>query len=104
VQLYDERFYRMWLFYLAGAESSFIHGSLVNWQLQYVKRRDAVPMVRDYLQEKSCACAAPTSPPTGTWRKRRNDCFTRVIPAQAGTHRCTGGLAVGSFLPRLMTS
>ncbi len=52
VQLYDERFYRMWLFYLAGAESSFIHGSLVNWQLQYVKRRDALPMVRDYLFEE----------------------------------------------------
>ena len=52
VALYDERFYRMWLFYLAGAESSFIHGSLVNWQLQYVKRRDAIPMVRDYLFEE----------------------------------------------------
>ncbi len=52
VRMYDERFYRMWLFYLAGAESSFIHGSLVNWQLQYVKRRDAVPMVRDYLFEE----------------------------------------------------
>ncbi|HZG45792.1 MAG TPA: class I SAM-dependent methyltransferase, partial [Allosphingosinicella sp.] len=52
VQLYDERFYRMWLFYLAGAESSFINGSLVNWQLQYVKRRDALPMVRDYLFEE----------------------------------------------------
>ena len=52
IQLYDERFYRMWQFYLAGAESSFIHGSLVNWQLQYVKRRDAVPMVRDYLFEE----------------------------------------------------
>jgi len=49
VRLYDERFYRMWQYYLAGAESSFIHGSLVNWQLQYVKRREAVPMVRDYL-------------------------------------------------------
>jgi len=52
VRLYDERFYRMWLFYLAGAESSFVHGSLVNWQLQYVKRRDAVPMVRDSLFEE----------------------------------------------------
>jgi len=52
VRMYDERFYRMWQYYLAGAESSFIHGSLVNWQLQYVKRRDAVPMVRDYLFEE----------------------------------------------------
>jgi len=52
VAMYDERFYRMWLFYLAGAESSFVNGGMVNWQLQYVKRRDAVPMVRDYLFEE----------------------------------------------------
>jgi cyclopropane-fatty-acyl-phospholipid synthase len=63
VELYDERFYRMWLFYLAGAESSFIHGGLVNWQLQYVKRRDAVPMVRDYLfEEESRLRAADVAP------------------------------------------
>ena len=58
VQLYDERFFRMWQFYLAGAESSFIHGSLVNWQLQYVKRRDALPIVRDYLFEEEARLRA----------------------------------------------
>jgi cyclopropane-fatty-acyl-phospholipid synthase len=49
VELYDERFYRMWLFYLAGSEAAFKYGGLVNWQLQYLKRRDAVPITRDYL-------------------------------------------------------
>jgi cyclopropane-fatty-acyl-phospholipid synthase len=63
VQLYDERFYRMWLFYLAGAESSFIHGSLVNWQLQYLKRRDAIPMVRDYLFEEEHRLRTAEDPP-----------------------------------------
>ena len=49
--LYDERFFRMWQFYLAGAEAAFRHGGLVNYQIQYIKRRDAVPITRDYLFE-----------------------------------------------------
>ena len=51
IELYDERFFRMWQFYLAGAEASFRYGGLVNWQLQYIKRRDAVPMTRDYMAD-----------------------------------------------------
>ncbi len=49
-EMYDETFYRMWLFYLAGAEQSFRHGTMVNWQLQYVKDRAAIPMTREYLE------------------------------------------------------
>ncbi len=52
VELYDERFFRMWQFYLAGAEAAFRYGGLVNWQLQYVKRRDAIPMTWDYMFEE----------------------------------------------------
>jgi cyclopropane-fatty-acyl-phospholipid synthase len=52
VRLYDERFFRMWQFYLAGAEAAFRYGGLVNWQVQYLKRRDAVPMTRDYMYEE----------------------------------------------------
>ncbi|WP_421991965.1 class I SAM-dependent methyltransferase [Qipengyuania sp.] len=51
--MYDEQFYRMWLFYLAGAEQSFRNGTLVNWQLQYVKDRAAIPMTREYIHEES---------------------------------------------------
>jgi cyclopropane-fatty-acyl-phospholipid synthase len=50
--LYDERFFRMWQFYLVGAEAAFRYGGLVNWQLQYVKRRDAIPMTWDYMYEE----------------------------------------------------
>jgi cyclopropane-fatty-acyl-phospholipid synthase len=53
VALYDERFFRMWQFYLAGAEAAFRYGGLVNWQVQYVKRRGAIPMTRDYMYEES---------------------------------------------------
>ena len=49
VELYDERFFRMWQFYLAGAEAAFRYGGLVNYQVQYLRSRDAVPMTRDYM-------------------------------------------------------
>ena len=52
IELYDERFFRMWQFYLAGAEGAFRYGGLVNWQLQYIKRRDAIPMTWDYMFEE----------------------------------------------------
>ncbi len=53
VDMYDETFYRMWLFYLAGAEQSFRNGTMVNWQLQYVKDRAVIPMTREYIHEES---------------------------------------------------
>ena len=63
VALYDERFYRMWQFYLAGAEAAFRYGGLVNWQLQYLKRRDAVPMTRDYMYEEEERLRGLEEPP-----------------------------------------
>jgi cyclopropane-fatty-acyl-phospholipid synthase len=52
VELYDERFYRMWLFYLAGSETAFRYGGMGNWQIQFLRRRDSVPMTRDYMFEE----------------------------------------------------
>src|ERR1039457_94051 len=49
VQLYDERFARMWEFYLACSEMSFRKQGLMNFQIQLAKRQDAVPMTRDYI-------------------------------------------------------
>jgi cyclopropane-fatty-acyl-phospholipid synthase len=49
VELYDERFYRMWLFYLAGAASAFRYGDHCNFQLQYIRDRNALPITRDYM-------------------------------------------------------
>ena len=51
VAMYDERFFRMWQFYLAGSEVSFQHGGMCNYQIQYVRDRDAVPITRDYMHE-----------------------------------------------------
>ena len=47
--LYDARFYRMWQFYLAGAATSFEGGSMCNFQVQYARRRDTLPITRDYM-------------------------------------------------------
>jgi cyclopropane-fatty-acyl-phospholipid synthase len=48
-EIYDERFCRMWEFYLAGCEAGFRHGGLLNFQIQLSKRIDAVPLTRDYI-------------------------------------------------------
>jgi cyclopropane-fatty-acyl-phospholipid synthase len=63
VEMYDRRFFRMWQFYLAGAEAAFRHGGLVNWQLQYVKTRAAIPMTRDYMYEESQRLRESEEPP-----------------------------------------
>jgi cyclopropane-fatty-acyl-phospholipid synthase len=47
--LYDERFCRMWEFYLAGAEMGFRYDGLVVFQVQLTKRVDALPITRDYM-------------------------------------------------------
>ncbi|WP_404710743.1 class I SAM-dependent methyltransferase [Sphingomonas sp. MMS24-J13] len=47
--MYDARFYRMWEFYLAGSATGFTHGHMVNYQLQYVRNRRALPITRDYM-------------------------------------------------------
>jgi cyclopropane-fatty-acyl-phospholipid synthase len=48
-QLYDERFCRMWEFYLASAEMTFRHDHLVVFQIQLARRVDALPLTRDYM-------------------------------------------------------
>src|ERR1043166_8623174 len=49
VRLYDERFARMWEFYLAASEMSFRKQNLMNFQIQLTKRQGIVPMTRDYI-------------------------------------------------------
>ncbi|WP_265528378.1 SAM-dependent methyltransferase [Sphingomicrobium marinum] len=51
VALYDERFYRMWTYYLAGGVVMFEDGGCCNYQVQYLKDRRAVPITRDYMLE-----------------------------------------------------
>lgn len=49
--MFDERFCRMWEFYLAMAEAAFRHENTVIFQLQITRRQDAVPLTRAYIEE-----------------------------------------------------
>jgi cyclopropane-fatty-acyl-phospholipid synthase len=49
VQLYDERFSRMWEFYLAASEMSFRKQSMMNFQIQLTRRQGVIPITRDYI-------------------------------------------------------
>jgi cyclopropane-fatty-acyl-phospholipid synthase len=46
---YDDRFCRMWEFYLAGCEISFRYMNQMVFQIQLAQKQDAVPLVRDYI-------------------------------------------------------
>ncbi|MBK8771328.1 MAG: class I SAM-dependent methyltransferase [Rhizobiales bacterium] len=48
--LYDERFCRMWEFYLAGSECAFRFGGMNNFQIQFGLNQHILPMTRDYIQ------------------------------------------------------
>jgi cyclopropane-fatty-acyl-phospholipid synthase len=50
--LFDERFFRMWDFYLAASEMSFRHDGLVVFQLQIAHDQEAVPLTRDYIGDR----------------------------------------------------
>ena len=47
--IYDERFCRMWEFYLAGAEYAFRSGGMMVFQLQLTKSQEALPRTRNYM-------------------------------------------------------
>jgi cyclopropane-fatty-acyl-phospholipid synthase len=49
--LMDERFCRMWEFYLIASELSFSHGSHMVFQMQMTRDRNALPITRDYISK-----------------------------------------------------
>lgn len=84
-ELYDERFCRMWDFYLAGCEAAFRHSGLLNFQIQLSKRIDSVPLTRDYITdwERHGGVATRQSP----------ICFNAGVRAgYAGRERSRAGL------------
>jgi cyclopropane-fatty-acyl-phospholipid synthase len=59
LQLYDERFCRMWEFYLAASEIAFRYQGHIVFQVQLAKQVDAVPLTRDYITDWERAHAVP---------------------------------------------
>jgi cyclopropane-fatty-acyl-phospholipid synthase len=60
-RIYDERFERMWEFYLAASEMSFREQNMMVFQIQLTKRQGVVAMTRDYIaREERRLLAAET--------------------------------------------
>ena len=60
--VYDERFKRMWDFYLAACEMSFRHDGLMVFQIQMSREIDAVPVTRDYMVDEERRLAGADRP------------------------------------------
>jgi cyclopropane-fatty-acyl-phospholipid synthase len=52
LRFYDQRFLRMWEFYLACSEMAFRAGDLMVFQIQMAKHKGAVPQTRDYIDRE----------------------------------------------------
>jgi cyclopropane-fatty-acyl-phospholipid synthase len=58
---YDERFCRMWEFYLAGCEVAFRYMNQMVFQIQITRKQDAVPLTRDYMVDAERGVVAARS-------------------------------------------
>ena len=63
VAMYDERFYRLYLFYLGASMTMFTDGAMVVYQLQYLRSRYAAPMTRNYMIEDEERLREKQGPP-----------------------------------------
>jgi cyclopropane-fatty-acyl-phospholipid synthase len=57
-RLYDQRFVRMWEFYLAASEMAFREQAMMVFQMQLTKRQGVVPMTRDYIAREEARLRA----------------------------------------------
>ena len=76
--LYDERFCRMWEFYLSMSETAFRYQDIAIFQVQLARRQDAVPLTRSYIAERETALKARES-----GQKCRVSAMTDPIEARA---------------------
>jgi cyclopropane-fatty-acyl-phospholipid synthase len=58
VRIYDQRFVRMWEFYLASSEMSFRDGDMVVFQIQMTKHKGVTPPTRDYIAREEARLRA----------------------------------------------
>ena len=83
--IYDERFCRMWEFYLAGAETAFRRQDHMIAQLQIAREQDAAPLTRDYLVDwkRAHPLSAPRRPELSPLFKQNAPMILRL-----GTRGC----------------
>ncbi len=51
INMFDEKFFRMWEFYLTGCEMAFKWGDQVVYQFQLTKNYTSTPVTRDYIYQ-----------------------------------------------------
>ena len=66
--IYDERFCRMFEFYLAASEASFRTGGMMVFQIQLTADVHALPITRDYMLDAEQSAAAASDRPDATGR------------------------------------
>ena len=89
-EIYDDRFCRMWRWYLVASELTFRHYGQVVFQFQIARRQEAVPLTRDYLYREDMAALASPAPKGGKGAKGSGSTggkSRRKTPARPGTRR-----------------
>jgi cyclopropane-fatty-acyl-phospholipid synthase len=80
--MYDARFFRMWEYYLAGGIVMFETGAACNYQVQYVRDRNALPITRDYMVEAEKRLRVkPAGKKKGPAQSRRTSSSKQTEPA-----------------------
>ena len=69
--IYDERFCRMWEFYLSGSEAAFRWQDMMDFQIQLTHRNDTLPMTRGYMEKCEKALAMHEIAHQPVCRRRR---------------------------------
>ncbi|HEV7306941.1 cyclopropane-fatty-acyl-phospholipid synthase family protein [Ensifer sp.] len=72
LKLYDERFFRMWEFYLAASETAFLYDKHFIFQLQLSPSLNTVPVARGYIEQRERQLIEfekrrPPLEPVNTW-------------------------------------
>jgi cyclopropane-fatty-acyl-phospholipid synthase len=86
--LYDERFFRMFEFYLIGSELAFRRMGHMNWQLQLTKDVSTLPLDRSYISDvERRKLAALGSSDTAPLREKQ---VRQRVAESAGSHVANG--------------
>jgi len=84
IAMYDERFVRMWEYYLAGGIVMFENGAACNYQVQYIRDRSALPITRDYMAEAEARYRKLGAEPAPAAKNQRSTGGRKALePAEA---------------------
>jgi len=78
-RIYDERFCRMFEYYLAMSEMGFRYRGLMVFQLQLAKRFDAAPFTRDYIGQAERGARGDQRTAVHTGQQARHDGDARLL-------------------------